>query len=615
MKTKDPMEKYESLIEPIENLRKEAVKLTAKFRSDLEKISPDYRKSAENLLHYLSVRRHDIRNLQRNLHSLGLSSLGRMEAYVLTTLNAVRSALYRLAGREVPADDIENIPVDFETGRVRLAEHTELLLGPKPRDRSVRVMVTLPSGAAERYQLIHDLVESGMNVARINCSQDDKSRWQKMIDHVRKAEKELNRSCRVLMDLAGPNPRTGPMEPSSGVLHWYPIRDDMGQIIEPAKIWITKGGAEPKAAHPILPVPDEFLEKLQKGDHLKVKDTCDHYHLLLITDSENSGFWAEAQSEAFVRSRADLVLERKGEVITENRVQELPPEEEEAKILLTKGDYLVIYRDRRKGCPAVHGENGEVIRHASVSCTLPEMLTHAQVGQRFFYDDGEMGGVIREVDDDRIVVEITQVSKGKIQSNKGINLPDTKIDIPALTKKDLVDLDFIVGRADMVGLSFVRYPEDIEHLVQELQKRKSQKLGIVLKIETQKAFTNLPRILVAAMRCPPVGVMVARGDMGVELGFARMAEVQEEILWLCEAAHLPVIWATQVLENLNKKGLPSRAEVTDAAMSSRAECVMLNKGEHVVETVRFLCEVLQRMQDHQEKKQSLLRKLSISEVH
>ena len=108
--------------------------------------------------------------------------------------------------------------------------------------------------------------------------------------------------------------------------------------------------------------------------------------------------------------------------------------------------------------------------------------------------------------------------------------------------------------------------------------------------------------------------MVARGDLAVEMGFERLAEVQEEILWLCEAAHVPVVWATQVLETMAQTGRPSRAEVTDAAMSGRAECVMLNKGPHVVEAVRFLDDVLRRMQRHQKKKRAMLRKLSISEL-
>ena len=114
------------------------------------------------------------------------------------------------------------------------------------------------------------------------------------------------------------------------------------------------------------------------------------------------------------------------------------------------------------------------------------------------------------------------------------------------------------------------------------------------------------------MRHPPVGVMIARGDLAVECGFARLAEVQEEILWLCEAAHIPVIWATQVLDGLAKSGRPSRAEVTDAALAERAECVMLNKGPYIVDAVRALDSILTRMQAHQEKKQSLLRDLDVA---
>jgi pyruvate kinase len=164
----------------------------------------------------------------------------------------------------------------------------------------------------------------------------------------------------------------------------------------------------------------------------------------------------------------------------------------------------------------------------------------------------------------------------------------------------------------MVGLSFVRSPQDVLDLERELDRRGGSQLGIVLKVETRAAFEQLPNLLLTALQSPPIGVMVARGDLAVEMGFERLAEVQEQILWLCEAAHVPVIWATQVLESLAKKGLPSRAEVTDAAMSGRAECVMLNKGPHVLHAVRFLDDVMTRMQAHQTKKRAELRKLSVS---
>ena len=107
----------------------------------------------------------------------------------------------------------------------------------------------------------------------------------------------------------------------------------------------------------------------------------------------------------------------------------------------------------------------------------------------------------------------------------------------------------------------------------------------------------------------PFGVMIARGDLAVEIGYQRLAEMQEEILWLCQAAHVPVIWATQVLENLVKKRIPSRAEITDAAMAERAECVMLNKGAYIAEAVTILDNVLTRMEAHQSKKTPQLRAL------
>jgi pyruvate kinase len=103
--------------------------------------------------------------------------------------------------------------------------------------------------------------------------------------------------------------------------------------------------------------------------------------------------------------------------------------------------------------------------------------------------------------------------------------------------------------------------------------------------------------------------MIARGDLAVECGYERMAEIQEEILWVCEAAHMPVVWATQVLENLAKTGMPSRAEITDAAMGERAECVMLNKGPYLCDAVAALDDILQRMQGHQTKKSAMLRRL------
>jgi pyruvate kinase len=274
---------------------------------------------------------------------------------------------------------------------------------------------------------------------------------------------------------------------------------------------------------------------------------------------------------------------------------------------VSSGDHLLLAKTR---------EAGKGAKLPLVGCSLPSIVDDLREGERVFYDDGKVSGTIRSAVNGLVDVEITQTLKphAKLRHDKGLNFPDSRLKLPSLTEKDLQDLDFVVQHADLVGLSFLRHERDIEQLREELRRRNAEQIGIVLKIETLEAFGELPRLLLAAMQGARVGVMVARGDMAVELGYERLAEAQEEILWLCEAALIPVIWATQVLDTLNKTGVPSRAEVTDAAMGGRAECVMLNQGEHLAEAVRFLCGVLDRMQEHQAKKRSLLRRLSISDL-
>ncbi|MCX5758586.1 MAG: pyruvate kinase, partial [Candidatus Hydrogenedentes bacterium] len=160
--------------------------------------------------------------------------------------------------------------------------------------------------------------------------------------------------------------------------------------------------------------------------------------------------------------------------------------------------------------------------------------------------------------------------------------------------------------------SFVQRVSDIGMLQKELESHvgdRARTIAIVAKAETAASVKNLPDLIIHAAGKQPFGVMIARGDLAVEIGYQRLAEIQEEILWLCEAAHVPVIWATQVLETLVKDGVPSRAEITDAAMAERAECVMLNKGPFLVDAVTILDDVLIRMQAHQVKKTHQLRAL------
>jgi pyruvate kinase len=282
-------------------------------------------------------------------------------------------------------------------------------------------------------------------------------------------------------------------------------------------------------------------------------------------------------------------------------------------LTLAIGDDLVVTRVTIPGRNAVRDERHHVLTPAMIGCTADQIFEDVETGDHIWFDDGKIGGVVKRRERDRLHVRIVRApGRGaRLASEKGINLPDTVLRLPALTEKDKADLTFAAAHADMIALSFVNSADDVRELRLLLQTLGDRQPAIVLKIETKRGFENLPAMLLEAMKSPRCAVMIARGDLAVECGFERMAEVQEEILWVCEAGHVPVIWATQVLETLAKEGMPSRAEVTDAAMAHRAECVMLNKGPYIVQAVKVLDDILRRMHGHQAKKRSMLRELRL----
>lgn len=246
-------------------------------------------------------------------------------------------------------------------------------------------------------------------------------------------------------------------------------------------------------------------------------------------------------------------------------------------------------------------------------CLPAAVLDDLEVGTEVACDDGKLAGVVEARQKSGVLVRVTRApQKGfKMKPERGLVFPGADLHLDPLTERDLTDLDFVARHADMIGYSFVQSADDISRLQEELAKRRPdwQRLGIIAKIETARAVTNLPDIIVRAAGRQPFGVMIARGDLALAIGFERLAEIQEELLWLCEAAHVPVIWATQVLEEMVKSGLPTRGEMTDAAMAGRAECVMLNKGPNVGEAITALRGLLHRMMEHQSKKTPRLRAL------
>ncbi len=268
---------------------------------------------------------------------------------------------------------------------------------------------------------------------------------------------------------------------------------------------------------------------------------------------------------------------------------------------LTTGDRLLLTSaDLSASVPA------DFKARCSSDLVLRQLIVEGEVS----IDDGKLSATVESRAADWAMLRVKRSPrKGKmLRAGLGLNFPGQAMNLPVLTAKDLEDLDFVAKNADIVGFSFVQRRDDVVLLQEELRRRGTLP-ALMAKIETAEAVRNLPEIIVQAARHQPFAVMIARGDLAVDIGYLRLAEIQEELMWLSEAAHVPVVWATQVLERLVQKGVPSRAEVTDAAMSERAECVMLNKGPHILEAVTLLDTLLHRMEKHQWKKVPMLRAL------
>ncbi len=600
MPGQDRSRELECLLESVCALRARVVEEARRWMAEAVDDPAAAGAAAWNLAHYLAFRRQDLRELQGALARRGLSSLGRSEAHVMATLDALVETLAAATGRPRPILEAAGPRADFDTGATALAANAAQLFGCEP-ERGVRIMVTLPAAAADDPGLVGELLAAGMDCARINCAHDDADAWERMIRHLRAQQAEQGRCCRVLMDLAGHKVRTGPLAARSAVIHLKPGKASGDALVEfSAETGESAVLGKGRRRRYRLAVEPAVIERLAPGMRLSFVDARGRRHSLAVTERGEGRAWQARLTEpAYVSETTRFEYPGDAGGFVPRGLGRQP-----VAVRVFEGDALLLTGDGRPGGPARLDEQGAVVEPAHVPCTAPEVLARLEPGAPVWIDDGKIGARVEGRRGGDVLLRVIHAGPEgrRIKPDKGLNFPETPLDLPALSDKDRRDLDFVARHADMVGFSFVETAADMRALMAELAARGAAELAIVAKVENRRAVEHLPEIVLAALDRHPLGIMIARGDLAVEVGPEALVEVQESLLWLAEAAHVPVIWATQVLETLAKKGAISRPELTDAAMAERAECVMLNKGPYIVRAVTTLADILQRMQAHQRKK-------------
>lgn len=603
----------QAVLETIEQLLDDLDNQTLHWYSEIRATTPTHYVGARNLVHYMTLRAHDRRGLQGNLESLGATRLSTAEPAVKARLQAAHNVVSALDGCS-PQFDEEDVADAIVGADELLEQHTEALFGPRvlPGDSS-RIMVTLPAEAAFDEDLVARLVRSGMELARINCAHDGPDVWKRMIDNVRTAAKAAGREIPISMDLAGPKIRTGRIAPGPAVVRVRVQRDDAGTVIHPCRLWMIPEDQElepaPMAAttegRPIVSVhvSREFFDSLAVDDVIHVVDARGKRRKLGVTKKDRAsggseGALAEGQQNIYLQLGAELRTDT-----ATTTVRSVPPTIQKLRPLT--GDRLIL----TSADVVCNPQDGRV---PTISCTLPEAVQALEVGQQVLFDDGAIAAQVVETRELAGTAEAElEITRGgaKLAEYKGINLPDAELPLPSLTEEDEAALAFVAEHADIAAVSFIRTREDVAYVLEKFRDLGADDLGLVLKIETIPAFENLAPILLEGMRHAKFGVMLARGDLAVELGFSRMAEVPGQVLAMVEAAHVPLIIGTQVLESMAKSGLPTRAEITDVAFALRAECIMLNKGPHIPDAIGILREIGAKMDRSQRKNRMLLHRV------
>jgi pyruvate kinase len=542
-------------------------------------------KTMQNMFHYLKLRERDNTGLQDELTKLGLSSLGRSQPYVLKTLDLIAEILSKC--NDIPYEK-DDEAISIEEAEDMMQKRVSIFGESHTKRGDTKIMLTLPSEAAEDTSMIAKFANVGVNIFRINTAHDTPKEWAIMADKIKELNEELplHDSLKIYVDLAGPKIRTGKIRKIKQEIKLLPSR----------AVYIASINSDVTnpANSDIIRVEEKFFKKLLKVKELKLFSRSAKNRTLEIKEIKKDFVICKLNKKVKLDDFSVLCIEKKEKTFY-SEIFGLPESIEE--IRLYEWDNIFLSLSEMEGHGKLVDDDGVLVKHPSIFCTQQEFVKDAKIGDKVFIDDGKIGLLVKEKSKEGLLCEIYQAkSKGEtLKEEKGINFPDSKIYVDAITKEDIKNLDFVLEFADMVGISFAQSERDIIVLKDILKAKEKEHIGIVAKIETKLAVYNLPSILEALMHHDSSAIMLARGDLAIDVGFENMSYLQEEILDLCEAAHTPVIFATQVLENQMKNNIPSRAEITDAAFAQRADCVMLNKGAFAINTIKKLDFILEKM--------------------
>lgn len=589
-------------------------------RDRIDAADAEHREGVRNVQHFARLQADDARHIVAQLRAVGIRVSD--QAPVADQLRAAKTLLQNLGGQssddggaEGESYDITRLAAAIERSQEQLASNSSALLG-EPRDGMPScVMVTLPTEAADDPDLVQSFADAGMDIARINCAHDTPEAWRAMAANVRAASTRVGRDIKISMDLPGPKLRVGAIEPGPRIARTRVTRTKTGRILTPSKLWITPFDHNATAPAPVpeglpgrptlaIQVDPEWLQTVNEGDELSMLDARGSKRYMTVHKVTDEGVLAYGRRNVYLANGSLVACQ-----YIKTRIHGIGRSEQ--RVHVDVGSRLTLTSD-----PTPTDPTDDI---PAVNCGEPQVIRSLDVGSIVLFDDAkiecEVTSVTRagekdaegntaEYDSAELVAVHTREGGKNLREGRGIHFPGIHVPLPAMTDEDRAILPEIVRTADIIAPSYVRSAEDLTEILDAIEKEidvaasenedpaavsaRIRNLGVMLKIESEECYNDLPNVVTELLRHRNSGVMIARGDLAMELGFSRMSEAREQIMDVANAAHIPTIFATQVLETMAKSGLPSRAEITDADVALRTQGVMLNKGTHIPDAINIL---------------------------
>lgn len=593
-------------------------------RDRIDAADAEHREGVRNVQHFARLQADDARDIVAQLRAVGIRVSD--QAPVADQLRAAKTLLQNLGGK--PSDygdadraaegdtyDITRLAAAIERSQEQLASNSSALLGEPREGMPSCVMVTLPTEAADDPDLVQSFADAGMDIARINCAHDTPEAWRAMAANVRATSARVGRDIKISMDLPGPKLRVGAIEPGPRIARTRVTRTKTGRILTPSKLWITPFDHNATTPAPVpeglpgrptlaIQVDPEWLQTVNEGDELSMLDARGSKRYMTVHKVTDEGVLAYGRQNVYLANGSLVACQ-----YIKTRIHGIGRSEQ--RVHVDVGSRLILTSD-----PTPTDPTDDI---PAVNCGEPEAIRSLDVGSTVLFDDAkiecEVTSVTRagekdpegntaEYDSAELVAIHTREGGKNLREGRGIHFPGVHVPLPAMTDEDRAILPEIVRTADIIAPSYVRSAEDLTEILDAIEKEidvaasesedsaavsaRIRNLGVMLKIESEECYNDLPNVVTELLRHRNSGVMIARGDLAMELGFSRMSEAREQIMGVANAAHIPTIFATQVLETMAKSGLPSRAEITDADVALRTQGVMLNKGTHIPDAINIL---------------------------